>query len=158
MILSTTSSFRLLGVPVRVHPFFWAVSAIMGFQAFEYDIPAVVLWMCCVVLSIMVHEFGHALASKAFFCSPSVVLWGDGRPLLQPGGATNPGAAAWQGASGRTRGRISPFRPCGAGVLDSSRDSHRNEQGHLIGYLFRVFADSRQRSSKSSASVFWSTR
>ena len=33
--------FRLLGVPVRIHPFFWLVSAIMGFQAYENDIPAV---------------------------------------------------------------------------------------------------------------------
>ena len=40
--------FRLLGVPVRIHPFFWLVSAIMGFAAFENDIPAVLLWMACV--------------------------------------------------------------------------------------------------------------
>ncbi len=70
--------FRLLGVPVRIHPFFWLVSAIMGFQSFENDIPAVLLWMACVFVSILVHEFGHALMSKVFNCSPSVVLWGMG--------------------------------------------------------------------------------
>ena len=70
--------FRLLGVPVRIHPFFWLVSAIMGFQSFENDIPAVLLWMAAVFVSILVHEFGHALMSKAFNCSPSVVLWGMG--------------------------------------------------------------------------------
>jgi stage IV sporulation protein FB len=70
--------FRLLGVPVRVHPFFWVISAVMGFQAFQNDIPAVLLWIGCVFVSILVHEFGHALTSKAFYCSPSVVLWGMG--------------------------------------------------------------------------------
>ena len=70
--------FRLLGVPVRIHPFFWVISAVMGFQAYQNDIPAVLLWMGCVFVSILVHEFGHALTSKAFYCSPSVVLWGMG--------------------------------------------------------------------------------
>jgi stage IV sporulation protein FB len=70
--------FRLLGVPVRIHPFFWLITAIMGFQAYDNDIPAVLLWIGCVFVSILVHEFGHALATKAFFGSPSVVLWGMG--------------------------------------------------------------------------------
>jgi stage IV sporulation protein FB len=68
--------FRLLGVPVRIHPFFWVVSAVMGWQ--DNDLSAVVLWVGCVFVSILVHEYGHALSSKAFGCSPSVVLWGMG--------------------------------------------------------------------------------
>jgi Zn-dependent protease len=68
--------FRLLGVPVRIHPLFWVVAAVMGWQ--DNDLPAVLLWVGCVFLSILVHEFGHALMSKAFYCTPSVVLWGMG--------------------------------------------------------------------------------
>ena len=70
--------FRLLGVPVRVHPLFWLISAVMGLQAFKNDMPAVLLWMGCVFFSVLVHEFGHALSSKAFSYSPSVILWAMG--------------------------------------------------------------------------------
>ena len=57
--------FRLLGVPVRIHPFFWLVSAVHG-MATTNNLPLVVLWVLCVFVSIMVHEYGHALMSKAF--------------------------------------------------------------------------------------------
>ena len=60
--------FRLLGVPVRIHPFFWVVSAVMGWQ--PNNLPLVLLWVLCVFVSILVHEYGHALMSKAFGCTP----------------------------------------------------------------------------------------
>ena len=68
--------FRLLGVPVRIHPFFWLVSAVMGWQ--PNNLPLVLLWVLCVFASILVHEYGHALMSKAFGYSASIVLWGMG--------------------------------------------------------------------------------
>jgi membrane-associated protease RseP (regulator of RpoE activity) len=68
--------FRFLGVPVRIHPMFWLISAALGWR--DYDIPMVALWVLCVLVSILVHEYGHALVSKAFHCSPSIVLWGLG--------------------------------------------------------------------------------
>ena len=68
--------FRLLGVPVRIHPFFWLISAAMGWQ--DNDLPVVLLWVFCVLVSILVHEYGHALMSMRFGCSPSIVLWGMG--------------------------------------------------------------------------------
>jgi stage IV sporulation protein FB len=68
--------FRLLGVPVRIHPMFWLVSAVLGWQ--DYDLAAVALWVACVLLSILVHEFGHALMAKVYGSSPSIVLWGLG--------------------------------------------------------------------------------
>jgi len=68
--------FRLLDIPVRVHPFFWLVSAYMGFA--ERNIPLTLLNGGCVFLSIMVHEYGHGLMAKAFRFSPSIVLHGLG--------------------------------------------------------------------------------
>ncbi len=68
--------FRLLDVPVRIHPLFWAVSAILGWR--ENNLPVVLLWVLCVFVSILVHEYGHALMSRAFGCSPSIVLWSMG--------------------------------------------------------------------------------
>lgn len=68
--------FQLLGVPVRINPLFWAVAAVMGWQ--KNDLPIVLLWVVCVLVSILVHEYGHALMSKAFGYSASIVLWGMG--------------------------------------------------------------------------------
>ena len=68
--------FRLLGVPVRVHPMFWLVSAVLGWQ--DRNLSAVALWVACVLLSILVHEYGHALMAKVYGSSPSIVLWGLG--------------------------------------------------------------------------------
>ena len=68
--------FRLSGIPVRIHPIFWLVSVVMGWQ--DRNLPMVALWVACVFVSILVHEYGHALMAKTFDCSPSIVLWGLG--------------------------------------------------------------------------------
>ncbi|MDG3006204.1 site-2 protease family protein [Paludisphaera mucosa] len=68
-------NFRLLGVPVRVHPFFWLFSAMLGLSGNQDDLSLVALWVGCVFLSILVHEFGHALMGKRFGGSPSILLY-----------------------------------------------------------------------------------
>jgi membrane-associated protease RseP (regulator of RpoE activity) len=68
--------FRLLDIPVRIHPLFWLIAAVLGWR--ENNIPAVLLWVGCVFVSILVHEFGHALFAKHFQGSPSIVLYGLG--------------------------------------------------------------------------------
>jgi membrane-associated protease RseP (regulator of RpoE activity) len=65
--------FRLLDVPVRVHPFFWLTAALLGWE--EGNLPRVIMWIACVFVSILVHEFGHGLMAKYFHGSPSVVLY-----------------------------------------------------------------------------------
>ena len=69
--------FRFLGVPVRVHPWFWIVTAMLGANN-EADLPTIAIWVACVFVSILVHEYGHALMSRAFRCSPAIVLYGMG--------------------------------------------------------------------------------
>jgi stage IV sporulation protein FB len=68
--------FRLLGVPVRVHPFFWIVALLLGLRI--RDPIEVLLWMGCVFVSILVHEFGHVLAYRFFGWSGRIVLHGFG--------------------------------------------------------------------------------
>jgi membrane-associated protease RseP (regulator of RpoE activity) len=68
--------FRFLDIPVRVHPLFWLVSAIMGWK--DGNLPAVLIWIGCVFVSILVHEYGHGLMAKHFDGSPSIVLYGLG--------------------------------------------------------------------------------
>jgi Zn-dependent protease len=67
--------FRLLGIPVRVHPFFWLCAALIrGNDPLSY----ILMWIPCVFVSILVHEFGHGLMSRVFRYSPSIVLYGMG--------------------------------------------------------------------------------
>ncbi len=68
--------FRALGIPVRVHPFFWLIAAMLGWR--DQNLPVVGLWVVCVFVSILVHEYGHGLMAKRFRESPSILLWGMG--------------------------------------------------------------------------------
>ncbi|MFO0890244.1 MAG: site-2 protease family protein [Isosphaeraceae bacterium] len=79
--------FRLLDVPVRVHPIFWLVTAILGFQ--DHNLPAVAIWIGCVFLSILVHEYGHALMARRFHGSPSILLYGLGGLCYSTGERTD---------------------------------------------------------------------
>jgi len=55
--------FRLFGIPVRVHPFFWLMAALLS--GADTDLRFVVIFVACVFVSIMVHEFGHGLMARA---------------------------------------------------------------------------------------------
>ena len=68
--------FTLLGIPVRVHPLFWLVSAVMGWDA--EDPNYMLLWIVCVFVSVLVHEFGHALTARYFGWPPEIVLYSFG--------------------------------------------------------------------------------
>ncbi|HTI52481.1 MAG TPA: site-2 protease family protein [Planctomycetaceae bacterium] len=68
--------FSLLGIPVRVHPLFWLFSAVMGWD--PKDPNRMLLWIACVFVSILVHEFGHALTANYFGWPPEVVLYSFG--------------------------------------------------------------------------------
>jgi stage IV sporulation protein FB len=68
--------FRLVGIPVRVHPLFWVMGAILGQSA--RDGYLLLLWIGCVFLSILVHEFGHGLVARSQGAQPSVVLYSMG--------------------------------------------------------------------------------
>lgn len=70
--------FNLLGIPVRVNPWFWGVAVVLGFGINDRNWPMVVVWVACVFVSILVHEFGHALMARSLGSSPSIVLWGMG--------------------------------------------------------------------------------
>lgn len=68
--------FRAFGIPVRVHPLFWLISALLGWQ--DGYVQGTLIWVGCVFVSILVHEFGHGLMAAAFGYRPSIVLYGMG--------------------------------------------------------------------------------
>jgi len=68
-------NFVLLGIPVRVSPFFWLAALFLGWGITERDPKLMLLWIVSVFLSILVHEFGHALAFRYFGIPCHVVLY-----------------------------------------------------------------------------------
>jgi stage IV sporulation protein FB len=65
--------FRFLSIPVRVHPLFWLAGALLAGSS--RDPSVIVIWVGCVFMSILIHEYGHGLMAMKFNSSPSIVLW-----------------------------------------------------------------------------------
>ena len=63
--------FRLLCIPIRIHPMFWVVAVLLG-----WSLPVVeqILWVVVVFFSVLVHEMGHALSARIAGQTTHVVL------------------------------------------------------------------------------------
>jgi membrane-associated protease RseP (regulator of RpoE activity) len=70
--------FRFLGIPVRVHPLFWLATAVLGLGGGDEQLGPILIWVGCVFVSILVHEYGHGLVARLFRYRPSIVLYGMG--------------------------------------------------------------------------------
>jgi stage IV sporulation protein FB len=68
--------FRLFGVPVRVHPMFWLVALLLGLRINDGQL--LVMWVLCMFVSILIHEFGHVLAFRRFGSMARIVLYAFG--------------------------------------------------------------------------------
>lgn len=71
--------FKLFNIPVRVEPWFWITGFIFGggfhMRPDRDGLTNILLWMVIVFISILVHEFGHALTSRKMTgVNPSVRL------------------------------------------------------------------------------------
>jgi stage IV sporulation protein FB len=71
-------NFRLFGIDVRVHPMFWLVSVIMGWDALKSGFEFLLMWIICVFVSILIHELGHVFAGKLFGSHGHIVLYSFG--------------------------------------------------------------------------------
>ena len=69
--------FSLLGVPVRVHPFFWVVALMLGFGG-SPQLIYLLVWVVAIFLAILVHELGHAMVMRSYGFSPRITLYGLG--------------------------------------------------------------------------------
>jgi len=98
-------NFSLFGIPVRVHPMFWVVSAIMGWRGGQLNL--MLIYVVCVFVSILVHELGHAWTAKSYGWPPHIVLYAFG------------GYASYIPAWGRSTGKtiLILFAGPGAGFL-----------------------------------------
>lgn len=72
--------FRLFGTPVRVHPTFWLFSAFFGWAYYQRErhLGFLLLWIGCMFLSILVHEFGHITMARIYRRPGHIVLYSFG--------------------------------------------------------------------------------
>ncbi len=70
--------WQMFGIHVRVHPFFWLVSAFLGWGALNEGFIYLFLWVACVFVSILIHELGHVVAGNWFGSRGHVVLYSFG--------------------------------------------------------------------------------
>ena len=66
--------FPCFGIPVRVHPGFWAIAALISLQV-SPDPLLVLGFAAAVFASILIHEMGHALAFRKCGIRSHVVLY-----------------------------------------------------------------------------------
>lgn len=71
-------NWRMFGVHVRVHPMFWLMSALLGYSSAQDGLQFLLVWVLCVLVSILVHELGHVLAGRLFGTDGYIVLYSFG--------------------------------------------------------------------------------
>jgi stage IV sporulation protein FB len=69
-------SFPLFGFPVRIHPWFWLMTALMGMRL--RDLKELVAWVLAVFVAILIHELGHALVMRSYGFRPWITLYAFG--------------------------------------------------------------------------------
>lgn len=79
--------FRVLGFPVRIAWTFWLMTAVIGYNiAMGVDalfrgqgspgmLPLLMMWAACVLVSILIHELGHAIAFRSCGIESTIVLY-----------------------------------------------------------------------------------
>jgi Zn-dependent protease len=127
-------NFRVLRFPVRVHPFFWIATILLGSSALQDGgLLYLLIWVVGVFVSILVHELGHAIAFRRFWVESHIVLY-------MFGGLAVP----WTAVQGRWRriavalaGPFAGFVLCGL-VYGSNQLYPWARQNHLLAELYRV--------------------
>lgn len=75
-------NFQLFGFPVRITPFFWGMALLLGCN---YPLEGALVFVAAVLVSVLVHELGHAFVQRAFGGRPSITLYAFGGLASAPG-------------------------------------------------------------------------
>ncbi|HEY7875312.1 MAG TPA: site-2 protease family protein [Actinomycetota bacterium] len=101
-------SFRLFGHPITIGLWFLLVAGALGATS-PFDVTALGIWLAVATISILWHEFGHALAFRAYGFDSSIELWALGgvtRPAESYDPAERPGRDILISLAGPTAGLL----------------------------------------------------
>jgi Zn-dependent protease len=71
--------WRMFGTPVRVHPMFWLIAVVLGYDAtIQEGVGFVLAWVACVFVSVLLHELGHVWMGRLFGSHGHIVLYSFG--------------------------------------------------------------------------------
>lgn len=127
--------FRLFGFAVRIHPLFWLFTALLGANTLDAGLAYLLIWIAAALVSILVHELGHAIAFRRFGTDAHIVLYAFGGL-----------AVPWHAVSGRGRrivvalaGPFAGFALCGLVYASQLAFNWAGpEAPRPVNYLFRA--------------------
>lgn len=64
--------FSLFGIPVRISPYFWITAAILSWQ--DRQLHLTLLGIVCVLVTVLLHELGHAVVTRRLGFRSEIVL------------------------------------------------------------------------------------
>jgi Zn-dependent protease len=102
--------FPLFGFPVRVHPLFWLLAALLGASWLDDGLIYLLIWVAIAFVSILVHELGHAVAFRCFGVGSHIILYSFGG-LAVPWGTV---PARWKRIAVSLAGPAAGFLLCAA--------------------------------------------
>lgn len=73
--------FRLFGIPTEIQLGFWFISVLLGYFGGRLESPhqyLIVEWVAVVLVSILIHELGHAFAMMRYGLRPEITLYSMG--------------------------------------------------------------------------------
>ena len=71
-------SWRMFGTHIRVSPWFWLMTVLLGWSYSHLGFVYLFVWLACVFVSVLVHEFGHVMMGRMFGTDGHIVLFGLG--------------------------------------------------------------------------------
>jgi len=76
-------------IPIRIHPLFWLLAFAIGWMNAP-EVSKILVWVVIIVVSVLFHEFGHALTALAFGQKSRIDLIGMGGLTTRRGGKKLP--------------------------------------------------------------------
>src|SRR5262249_6728301 len=97
-------SLKIFGIPVTVEITFILMSLVLG-SSRRADATLMIEWIAVVFVSVLFHEFGHALIGRAFGLEPRIRLYAFGGMTYWPAGRDiSPGRSILVSAAGPRAG------------------------------------------------------
>ena len=85
-------AFRLFGIPVRIHLWFWLMALWLWSLDRGHGWAGLLVWVAIVFQGVLMHELGHAFVGRVFGRSPRIELvalggltWWEQRESMSPG-------------------------------------------------------------------------